>query len=307
MKRKTIKSVLAKKHSEFVAAIKNPTVAALAEKGCIITGGSIASMLMKEPIKDFDYYFKDIQTALAVVGYFLAEQGKGYKPIVMRKNHNGKFAIPVFDVSKLEPDTEVKITIEGLRNIGVDTDVDREALNAEDREKLEKEESEQDDKDKTLKVRFVSDNAISLSHRYQLIFRFWGTVEEIHANFDFVHCTCSYDTGTRTLELPPAALESILAKELTFMNSKYPLCAILRTRKFIQRGWTINAAQYVKMALILNKMNLLDPYVLEDQLTGVDSAYFMAVIRAIQEEKENNSAFILDNAYLFKVLDLVFG
>ena len=59
--------------------------------------------------------------------------------------------------------------------------------------------------------------------------------------------------------------------------------------------------------MILNKLDLLDPYVLEDQLTGVDSAYFMAVIRAIQEEKENNSAFVLDNAYLFKVLDMVFG
>ena len=91
------------------------------------------------------------------------------------------------------------------------------------------------------------------------------------------------------------------------MNSKYPLCAIIRTRKFIQRGWLINAGQYVKMALILNELDLKDPNVLEDQLTGVDSAYFLAVIDAIAEEKERNPSLVIDNCYLFKLLDKIFG
>ena len=63
------------------------------------------------------------------------------------------------------------------------------------------------------------------------------------------------------------------------MGSKYPLCSIIRTRKFIQRGYTINAGQYLKMAMQLNELDLKDVSVLQDQLIGVDSAYFDMVIR----------------------------
>lgn len=77
---------------------------------------------------------------------------------------------------------------------------------------------------------------------------------------------------------------------------------IIRTRKFLSRGWTINAGQYVKMAMQLNDLDLKDVKVLEDQLTGVDAAYFMQLIDALKDvEPEKMNA-----AYISTIIDRIF-
>src|SRR5690606_18878685 len=114
---------------------------------------------------------------------------------------------------------------------------------------------------------FLSSNAITLSNKLQLILRFYGEPDEIHKNYDFVHCTSYYDHKDKQLTLRPEALEAILTKELRYVGSLYPLCSIIRLRKFIARGWTINAGQILKMALQLSKMDLTKPEILQDQLT----------------------------------------
>ncbi len=167
------------------------------------------------------------------------------------------------------------------------------------------ENSEVDDKDvQKIKYRslFITPNAISLSDKIQLIIRFTGNVDEIHENFDYVHCTCAYDYKEDNLSLPAKALESIINKELIYQGSKYPLCSIIRTRKFIERGWTINAGQYFKMALQLNKLDLTNVDVLRDQLIGVDSAYFLKILEAIN----NVDLQIISDSYMFKIINRVF-
>lgn len=154
--------------------------------------------------------------------------------------------------------------------------------------------------------RYFSTNAISLSDGVQLVIRFYGDVDTIHKNYDFVHCTCSYDYKTNAVNLPARALEAIINKELYYVGSKYPLCSIIRTRKFISRGWTINAGQYLKMALQLNELNLKDLNVFKDQLAGVDSAYFSQAISMIAERKEKDPTFEIDNSYLFEVINRIF-
>jgi hypothetical protein len=84
------------------------------------------------------------------------------------------------------------------------------------------------------------------------------------------------------------------------------LCSIIRTRKFISRGWIINAGQYLKMALQLNELNLKDLNVFKDQLAGVDSAYFAQAISMIAERKEKDPTFEIDNSYLFEVINRIF-
>ena len=90
------------------------------------------------------------------------------------------------------------------------------------------------------------------------------------------------------------------------MGSKYPLCSIIRTRKFIKRGWNINAGQYLKMVLQLNELDLKDLNVFKDQLTGVDSAYFNQAINMIIEKQEEDSSFKIDNTYLFEIINRIF-
>ena len=64
------------------------------------------------------------------------------------------------------------------------------------------------------------------------------------------------------------------------------ICSLIRARKFIKRGWSINAGQFVKMAWQISQLKLNDVKVLEEQLIDllqsngdtVDGSYLMTVI-----------------------------
>lgn len=285
MKAKTIKAVLQKKHNELVESIKDETVRELVRKNSIITGGSIVSLLTNEEVNDYDYYFTNKETVLAVANYYVKEFNAthGYDAVV--KDEDGRISVFV-------------------QSAGVAGEMEGHEIEAEDL--VEPIESSTDDEKPKYRPVFLSTNAISLSNKVQLVIRFYGDAEEIHSNYDFVHATCYWISKTGHLELPARALEAIITKELVYTGSKYPLASIVRTRKFIKRGWNINAGQYLKMALQLNEMDLLDIEVLREQLTGVDAAYFHQVIDTVKQQQENNPTFKLDSMYLIEVINRIF-
>ena len=154
---------------------------------------------------------------------------------------------------------------------------------------------------------FLSANAITLSDKIQIVIRFYGTATEIHENYDFVHCTNYYESSTNSVTLNLDALEAIMNKTLLYRGSKFPIASIIRTRKFIKRGFHINAGQYLKMALQINKLDLNNIYVLEDQLVGVDSIYFLNFIHQVRKQIEEGKKIELSGDYVMSVIDKVFG
>lgn len=162
----------------------------------------------------------------------------------------------------------------------------------------------------SLKEKQIDDNAkanaISLSNKIQIVTRFYGKVEEIHKNYDFVHCTCAWSSWDNEVFLPPKALECIINKELYYVGSKYPLCSIIRTRKYIERGYHINAGQYVKMCMQLNELDLKDVKVLEEQLTGVDTTYFQMMVEALQKHMEETGDSKVDTMYAMELINKLF-
>lgn len=157
------------------------------------------------------------------------------------------------------------------------------------------------------RVLFVTSNAITLSDQIQIVLRFQGKPDQIHKNYDFVHCTNTYTSWDKKLTLNPDALECILTKELRYIGSKYPLCSVIRLRKFISRGWTINAGQILKMLFQISRLDLTDPNVLEDQLVGVDSAYFSQLISQLKERTDETGAVKkVDGTYLATLIDKIF-
>ncbi len=104
------------------------------------------------------------------------------------------------------------------------------------------------------------------------------------------------------MTLRPAALESLLSRELRYVGSLYPVCSIIRLRKFIRRGWTVNAGQILKMIMQAAALDLTDHAVLQDQLTGVDAAYFCELISKLKE----NSPEKVNTAYLVEIIDRMF-
>ena len=307
MKAKTIKAVLAKKHNDFVESIDNITVRELVRQNSIITGGCIASMLLKEKVNDFDYYFTNRDTCLAVANYYVKkflEANPTFGDIAVNPP---KFNILTGDLEDDVNQDRVRIVVKSL-GLAVDSSEEKrtqsEDLNIDDLDLV----SEQQLAVENLEYRplYITTNAITLSNKVQLVTRFYGDATDIHSNYDFMHATCYWTSSDGELVMPPKALECLLSRELLYRGSKYPLASIMRAKKFINRGWTINAGQYLKMALQLNELDLMDLDVFEEQLTGVDSAFFNQVITAIRDKQLKEPDFKIDSMYLMQVINRIF-
>jgi len=313
MKSKIIKQVIAKKVKSLLESVKDPIVRDLMEKNIIVTGGCITSMLLKEKVNDFDIYFRDKATTLEVAKYYVKEFHKNAGTM----KHKGGQKIPI-DVR--EEGDRIKIVVksagvasaEGTNKYqyfeGIAPEDTQDAEFIEEILSIVKKDRDKEKDSEVSKYRplFITSNAITLSDKVQLVIRFYGNAEEIHKNFDFVHVTNYWTSWDKKLELNKEALAAILSKELIYVGSKYPLCSIFRLRKFIQRGWHINGGQIVKMCFHVNDLDLANVEVLEDQLIGMDTAYFSVLIQALREDIEKSGNQTVNPNYVFNLIDKLF-
>lgn len=300
MNSKNIKRHLKAKLKDWTKHIGNEEVKKIVEENTIITGGAMVSLLIGEPPHDYDVYFRTKEACVKVAGYYIDKWNKNHedKPVSLEIKENG--AVKCFVQSKGIADENE----ENPDSISYDF----ESTAQEDEEigvVSEKEKTEEDGKEK-YRPRFITSNAITLSDKIQIVTRFYGEVADIHKNYDFVHCTCAWSSWDNEVFLPQKALECIINKELYYVGSKYPLCSIIRTRKYIERGYHINAGQYVKMCMQLNELDLTDVNVLEEQLTGVDTTYFQMMIDELRKNQEETGSDKVDITYAMKLINKLF-
>ena len=74
----------------------------------------------------------------------------------------------------------------------------------------------------------------------------------------------------------------------------------------MQKGWYINAGDMLKIGYQIAELNLNDLDVLQDQLIGVDVAYFHSLLQHLKELKEKDPKFNMGFNYLSTVLEKVF-
>lgn len=335
MQASTIKLVLKRKVESWLKSLPEDLRKQVAPN-VIVTGGSIASMLLSEKVNDFDIYFKDAKTTFAIANHYVQKfkekEGNpkfkygGNVDIYVEAFSNGEKVVGkngAIGFSHVENFDRIQIVV---RSAGVASDegnvqpeydsneggyqyfegVDPE--NGEQAEYIDKvvqtvEQSNYVKNKGEYKPVFLSANAITLSDDVQLVIRFFGEPDAIHENYDFVHCTCYYDHGNNKLVLPPKALEALLDRRLQYVGSKYPICSMIRMRKFIQRGWKITAGQMLKCAMQISDLDLSDMSVLQDQLTGVDAAYFFQLISALKEHSKDSET--VDKTYLGALIDKI--
>lgn len=313
MKAKTIKAILRKKIDEWLASIEDVDLREQVAKKTIVTGGAIASMLLREKVNDFDVYFRDKDTAIKVAKYYLARFEPAKKAGIATKmyvDHEGaRVRIIIKSAGVASEDGtdkpyeyfEMAPDGEGAGYIAEVMDDPGDIQDAYENTERVALETEDDGKPKYRPV-FLSTNAITLSHRIQIVIRFYGEPDQIHENYDFAHCTNYWKSWDNELVLRPAALEAILARELRYVGSKYPICSLIRIRKFTARGWTINAGQILKAVMQVSELDLKNIAVLEDQLTGVDAAYFLQVISRLKDKDPEK----VNSAYLIEIIDRMF-
>jgi hypothetical protein len=297
MKTKTIKKIIVTKLNEWLMSITDETLRKAVKENIVVSGGSIASMLQRIDVNDFDIYIQDIDVLIQLAHYYCgAKVLDGRKKDAYIKDRfpfifdakleqvliqNGTYDVDYYAseafvrINNLKPD-QVKLDIP---SIGEKFEI--EPLDAEGK--------------KVYRPTFLSQNAISLSNDIQIVLRFSGTVEEIHKTFDFIHAT-NYFTFKDGLVLNLAAMTSLITKDLRYQGSLYPLTSIIRMKKFINRGWNIGAGEILKIMFQISELNLKDIQVLEEQLIGVDVAYFGLLIDALRVHvnEELTSSFIND-------------
>lgn len=321
MKAKWIRVHIRRKVDAWLDSITDTQLRSDLSDKVIVTGGCIASMLLGDKVNDFDVYFRDKLIARRVADYYIAQwnEAQTVKHAERLKASEGKRgrppAVPVPVYIKDREDGGWKIYVKSAGIVGENNDEDYayfegvDPLSGQQDNFLDAATDLADDVETesdlpAYRPVFLSANAISLHGRVQLIFRFHGEPEQIHENYDFVHCT-NYWTSWDGLHLKQEALEALLAKELRYVGSKYPICSVFRVRKFLDRGWTVTAGQLFKICHQISKLDLSNYATLEDQLIGVDSAYFSQVLAALRKGKDEGDNTV-DETYLINLIDKVF-
>jgi len=293
MNKKKISFVITEKLNSWIKTLPEDLRKEV-EENIFVSGGCIASMLLNEPVNDYDVYFTNSKVLKKVVDHYL-------KALPSKTNKR------VGEINSLDHGNSVEIVIKSQGVASGDGDEISEYEyfeNADEHtvtsfvEKL----IVSDKKLHSYKPLLFTSNAISLSNDIQIITRFCGSSEEVHKNFDFIHATNTFSL-TEGLKLRPEAVECILMKELRYNGSLYPVAALFRLRKFIQRGWKVNAGQMFKIAYDIAQLDLNDIMILRDQLIGVDVAYFHEVLEKLQHSETSEQ---IDRTYLFSVLNNIF-
>ena len=307
-KRSGIKRELKAKIEDWVSSITDEEVKKAVLNDVIVTGGAIASMLLGEKINDFDLYFRTKETTKLVAEYYVNKFKENHK--IKVKEGVAEYTPEVHEESltNVKGDIEERVVIY-IKSAGV---VAEEQTTYGYFESLSEDETKDfaeslindvtEDEDNKYRPVFMSENAITLSNSVQLVVRFYGEPDQIHNNYDFVHAKCYWDHKNQNLVLPAESLEALLSRTLIYQGSLYPIASIFRMKKFLTRGWRITAGQQLKIMWQISEIDLTDPVVMKEQLTGVDQAYMYELIQALKDIEIDK----INSTYVALIIDKIF-
>lgn len=297
---KTIEKIIIKKLEEWLDSITDETLRKQVKDNLLLSGGSIANMLLDQEVNDYDIYIQDIEVLKRLSLYYT----KGFSGIWIADGREREYLMKQFHVLEKEDKGEFdndyfSVSIRNLKE-------NQLKLMFESKNGGMKVNQEKEKEDLHYEPLYFSPNAISLSNDIQIVLRFHGTAEEIHKTFDFIHAT-NYFTFEEGLVRNLDAIESILTKNLKYQGSFYPVTSIIRMKKFIKRGFNINAGEMLKIMFQISQLDLADPDVLEEQLIGVDVAYFELLIEALRSKYSASEDFELTAGYFGELIDRIFN
>lgn len=287
MQRKTITKTIKNAIEDWLLSITDEILRNDVRNSLLVSGGCIASLYLQEKVNDYDIYIQDIEVADRLAEYYTSP----YANILVLSGRKKKELMTMIEGKE---DSAYVIAVKNLKE-------DQVKLFFEERNGGFAPEYLEENPPKYRPV-FFSPNAISLSEDIQIVLRFTGDAKAIHKNFDFVHAT-SYFTYKEGLCTTVEILESIISKTLKYKGSLYPLTSNIRIKKFLNRGWKISAGEMLKIMFQISELNLRDPYVLEEQLIGVDIAYFSKLIEILANTKKEE----ITSDFLNTIIDKVFN
>lgn len=294
MQRKTIAKIIKTKLESWLESITDENLRKDVKDNIVVSGGSICSLFQMQDVNDYDVYLKSEAVCYRLAKYY----AQAYTEMEVVAEFDKETLLQSYENLDESYIGTRKVILENLKEgqvkmlmpstpAGLRTSFEDEGLN------------------KYVPL-FFSPNAISLSDKVQVVLRFTGTVEEIHKSFDFIHAT-NYYTFKEGLVTNIRALESIMTRQLYYQGSLYPLTTIIRMKKFIKRNWNVSAGEMLKAMYQISTLDLSDPYVLEEQVCGLDVAYFSKVIEILKGKQDSDPDFKMSYEWLVTIIDKVFG
>ena len=136
---------------------------------------------------------------------------------------------------------------------------------------------------------FISPHALSFpgKPKFQIMTSFIGIPEYVVKSFDWEHIKSFFLISTDTLYLTQRLYELVNDKQLIYTGSDYPLSSLLRTRKYIKKGWSISAKDIMLIALDIQKHDLSNKQILISQMAGIDPITILMELNRLSDEKMN--------------------
>lgn len=233
----------------------------------LIAGNSIACLYRNEKVNDYDVYFKDIETVINVVSYYIDQINK-------------KKGTDYHLTCRPSNDTEVEII----------TNIPRSGLNVI---------SDYDYPPDDYNPIIITRTAITLANGIQLVYKFVGKGKDVVNEFDFLHTKAFWQSNKpQDITMPYDVLENIRFNMLKYTGSKYPISSIIRAIKYTtKRDWVLSASDTLKICLDINGLDLSNQVELEAQMLGVDLGYFSAIIDALTRRDQFTVHDLLDMLY----------
>lgn len=309
MKRKSIERMCREALEGWIASLPEELQKA-AMDNAFIAGGAIASLFQDEPVNDWDIYLRTPEMAQAVAEHYV-ERMKNVVGLNTKMSNisvtavDGRIKIKVqssgiasvtsgkaeYDYFESQPPARGEDYVQTV-TAALDFEVNRSEIT------------------KDYSPVMLTSNAISLGHKtkdktpVQIILRFIGDPATVVKGFDWVHAT-NWFALREGLVLNTDAVACIALKELRYQATQYPLAAMLRSYKFVDRGWQRpHAGDMLVLTQQLVKLNWSDPATWEDQLIGVDFAYFGEVLNKINVLlKEGKGMDEIISTYLVQIVE----
>lgn len=294
MQKKTIKKNLQNKMNSWLESITDENLRKEVHDNLIVSGGSICNLFLNEEVNDYDVYIKSEQVCFKLAKYY-AQAFHELEVVSHRQKDN-----------LLEGYSHVDSDYVGIRKVILENLKDGQVKILMPNSPSGFRTSFEDESLGKYLPMFFSPNAISLTDKVQVVLRFTGTVEEIHKSFDFIHAT-NYFTMDEGLVTNIKALESILSKQLYYQGSLYPVTTIIRIKKFLKRNWNITAGEQLKVMFDISQLDLTDVYVLEDQVSGIDVAFFGILIDVLKEKVQSDPDWSPSRDFIVDVINKIFN
>ena len=132
----------------------------------------------------------------------------------------------------------------------------------------------------------------------QLITRFHGAPKEIFEWFDFTITHGAYDFAKCEFEFGDRFFPDLAKRQLVYSGaSRYPICAMYRTKKYQERGYHVSGATIMHIALCIVQLKIATYRELKEQLMGIDTMYLQGLLDAKEPDAPVNYGDFVAEAF----------